>query len=218
MSTRNPGKIFLVPAPGNDYRSKKAVSAAFDADESFLIAPSRTDRPIYVTRRSLSRSGRYSQAEIRYAKLARVVVLPVPKRLPPLHMYPFDAVAAELRGPFGTWDLINPLERASRDISGDQVFGFGFAPYPGKEEEENPGGETKAERMRRERELWLRAWYDAWDGGAEPPLAERLRYHAWQTARAVEYERDGWREDWRQFIPIRLREPRRRRKRKRRRT
>ena len=218
LETANPGKIVLLPARGRDYRSKKAAVAAFDAGEQFLVQPGRTSGPVFVSRSALSRDGRYSHAEIRYADLARSVVVPVPPWTRPTPMYPFDPVAVELRGPYGTWDLMDPLERASMDISGDQTFGFGFAPYPGKGEEENPARETKAERIQRETEVWLQEWYKAWDGGPEPPLSERLRYHAWQTARAVEFERDGWSEDWRQFLPMRLRQPRRRRKRKRRRT
>lgn len=66
----------LTPAYGADYKSKKEVQAAFDADKDFVIADiSHPDSGRYCNRADLLKSE--SHVMIRYAGLRKVVRIDV---------------------------------------------------------------------------------------------------------------------------------------------
>lgn len=72
----NPRRMTLVPAYGRDYKSKKAVEAAWLADKDFADA-SFGGRGGYVTRRELVASGFRGDVNIRYDGTRKVAVFTV---------------------------------------------------------------------------------------------------------------------------------------------
>lgn len=67
--------ITLVPTYGRDYKSKKEVQAALDADQDFQIADMSSRYDGKPANKSDLMSGGYTTANIRYGKLRKVAVL-----------------------------------------------------------------------------------------------------------------------------------------------
>lgn len=69
----------LAPAYGRDYKSKKAVVEAFNANNDFIlhdISSPWDGKP--CNKSSLQQEGRYRQANLRYKGLRMVTVVSVP--------------------------------------------------------------------------------------------------------------------------------------------
>jgi len=65
----------LTPAYGRDYKSKAEVTAAWDSGKDFQIASVGPYMGAYVTKRELA--GKEKEVSIRYARLSKVVIIPV---------------------------------------------------------------------------------------------------------------------------------------------
>jgi hypothetical protein len=69
--------ITLVPAYGRDYKSKKAVQDDFDADKDFTIMDMSSRWDGKPANKADLKSGGYSTATIRYAKMRKVAVIKI---------------------------------------------------------------------------------------------------------------------------------------------
>jgi hypothetical protein len=68
--------LILSPAYGRDYKSKKAVVADLEANKDFTIESFGPDCGRYINAEQLMPG---QKVQIRYARLRKVVVIPIPK-------------------------------------------------------------------------------------------------------------------------------------------